>query len=264
MAGIVMFGKNSNTGPSPGLWGLAPRDVMYDKATAYGMSWPIGLPVMATTAAVISGGSGWIGFGDTGAAAVSGQQDDELGGAYAIASDADNEGASISGGVAPFVLTKAAQDFFFEARVKVSATTTLDIGFFVGLMDTTACTNAIPITQAGALADVNAVGFQYIEADTVTFDTIYKADGVTAVQVKDAAGAIAAATYLKLGMLVQKGVLTFFLNGVPLADTKTLPDATGTDFPADVNLRPVVAMLHGTGQAGDMTTSWLHAYQLRA
>jgi hypothetical protein len=59
-------------------------------------------------------------------------------------------------------------------------------------------------------------------------------------------------------------VLTFFLNGLNLADTKVVPNATGSDFPADVFLRPVIAMLHGSGVAGHVRARWLHAYQLRA
>ena len=65
-------------------------------------------------------------------------------------------------------------------------------------------------------------------------------------------------------MVVRKGVLTYFVNGIPLADTKALPSATGTDFPADVKMGVMLAILMGASVAGDMTLSWVHAYQLRA
>ncbi|MCH7908065.1 MAG: hypothetical protein IIB38_00420 [Candidatus Hydrogenedentes bacterium] len=265
MAGIVMFGKNTNTGPSPGLWGLAPRDVFYDPAVAYGFSQEfVDLPILVDGAeAVIAGGGGWKGFGSTGAAAVSGAQDDEDGGSYSLASDLANEGASISGGHAPHKLTRLAEDFFFECRIKASTVVANDLGFFVGMMGITAASAVIPIEAADDIADTNLVGFHYPGGATTSIGTLYRADSVAEVDVKTAAVTIAAATYLKLGMVVQKGKLTFFLNGVPLADTKSLPDGTGTDFPADTFMRPIIAMLHGSGATGDVTASWIHTRQLR-
>jgi hypothetical protein len=267
MAGIVMFGKNSNEGPSPGLWGLAPRDIMYDPAVAYGCSKEfVNLPIFADGAeAVIANSGQWKGFGSTGAAAVSGRvMTGGGGGYYKLASDAENEGASISREITEFVLTRDAEEFFFEASVYVSATTTLDIGFFVGLVGVTALSAILPIEAAGDIGDMNLVGFHYPEADTTTFDTLYRANGVAEVDVGDGVGTIAAATWIKLGMHLKKALLRFFVNGMPLADTKTVPNATGTDFPADVALRPAIAMLHGSGVSGHMRARWLHAYQLRA
>ncbi len=269
MAGIVMFGKNSNTGPSPGLWGLAPRDVFYDPAVAYGISKDfVNLPILVDGADAIIAESGqWKGFGSTGAAAVSGRVMTGAEGYYKLASDTDNEGASIGREITQFLLTRDAEEFFFECSLQVTATTTLDIGFFVGMFGVTALTNAIPCEQGGELSDHNFVGFHYPEADTTTYDTVYHADGVdsgTHTKVGDGVGTIAAGTYVKLGMHLKKGVMTWFQNGLPFADTKAVPNATGTDFPADVTLRPIIAMLHGSGQAGHVRTRWLHAYQLRA
>ncbi len=266
MAGIVMFGKNSNTGPSPGLWGLAPRDVWYDPAVAYGFVQDfMGLDALGTTEAVIAGSDGWIGFGDTGATAVSGPQTDEVGGAYSVASDGDNESAAISTLTRPFQITKLAEEFFFECRIKASTIANTTFGVFVGMMDGTTLVNDIPIIDTGVMADINYVGFHRLEGDGDTFDTVYKADGVTAVTVKADAVTAVAATYLKLGMHLKNGVLTFFKNGVELADTKSIPDATGTDFPADVQLKPVIAVMNAVGSSpGDVTASFLIAKQLRS
>jgi hypothetical protein len=261
-----MFGKNTNAGPSPGLWGLAPRDIWYDPAVAYGVSKEfVNLPILVDGAeAVIAESGQWKGFGSTGAAAVSGRVMTTAGGHYKLASDAQNEGASISREITQFQLTRDAKEFFFEASVYVSATTTLDIGFFVGVIDSTAASAILPIEAAGDIGDMNLVGFHYPEADTVTFDTLYRADGVAEVDVGNGVGTIAAGTYIKLGMHLKKALLRFFVNGVPLVDTKVVPNNTGTDFPADVFLRPIIAMLHGSGVSGHVRARWLHAYQLRA
>lgn len=266
MAGIVMFGKNTNLGPSPGLWGLAPRDIMYDPAVAYGCSKEfVNLPILVDGAeAVIAESGQWKGFGSAGAAAASGRVMTEAGGYYKLGSDGANEGASISREITQFQLTRDAEEFFFEASLQVTAITTLDIGFFVGLMDSTAASAIIPIETGGDIANVNLVGFAYPKDDTTTFDTVYRADGVDEVDLGDGVGTIAAGTYLKLGMHLKKAVLRFFVDGLPLTDTKTVPNATGTDFPADVFLRPIIAMLHGSGYSGHVRARWLHAYQLRA
>lgn len=266
MAGLTMFGANSGTGPSPGLWGLAPRDIWWDPAVAYGVSIDfVNLPILSDGAeGVISESGQWKGFGSTGAAAASGRVMTATGGYYKLASDAADEGASISREITQFQLTRDAEEFFFEASVQVTATTTLDIGFFVGLCDSTAASAVLPIEAAGDIGDMNLVGFHYPEADTVTFDTLYRADGVVEVDVGDGVGTIAAGTYVKLGMHLRKSLLRFFVNGLPLAGTKTVPNGTGTDFPADVFLRPIIAMIHGSGQSGHMRARWLHAYQLRA
>lgn len=266
MAGIVMFGKNSNTGPSPGLWGLAPRDVMYDPAVAYGFSMEFGnLPILVDgSQAVIAGGGGWLGFGSTGAAALSGSQNDENGGSYSLASDAANEGASISRAGAPFKISKLEEELFFECRIKTSTIAANALGFFVGLMDTTAASAVIPIEAADDIADVNLVGFHYPGGATTAMGTLYRANTVAEVDVKTAAVTLVAATYIKIGMHLKKGLLRFFLNGLPLADKKSVPDGTGTDFPADVFLRPIIAVLHGASVAGDITASWMHCYQLRS
>jgi len=156
------------------------------------------------------------------------------------------------------------EELFFECSVTTSVTTTTHNSWFCGFVDATAVTAISPITAAGALADVNMVGFHSPEGASLTIDTVYKADGITAVQVKDTVSAQAAGVYVKVGMHLKKGVLTFFVNGLPQPDTKSVPDDTGTDFPADVQLRPCLAMLHGAGATGVVSTKFLWARQLRA
>lgn len=265
MAGIVMFGKNSNIGPSPGLWGLAPRDVLYDPAVAYGPPDPVQHCQNVADGAEANIGSGWNGFGSGGAAAVSGPLQTILGGVYGLGSDLADEGASISGADAPFKLSKLSEELFFECSITTSVTTTTHNSWFCGFVDAGALTAILPIVAGGTLATtINLVGFHSPEGASLTIDSTYQANGVTIVKVKDTVSAQAAGTYVKLGMHLKKGLLRFFVNGIPQADTKVVPDDTGTDFPADIQMRPCVAMLHGAGATGVVSIKFLLARQLRA
>jgi len=263
MAGTAMYGLNSKSGPSPGLWGLAPRDIFYDPAVAFGyyedfIEW---MPL--TAGAESDHIKGWQEFGSTGATGV--LEVDEQGGMFSLASDGDDEGASISSEVLPFRISKTLPDLYFECRLKSSTIANTKHGIVVGLMDGTAISATVPIAADGTLADANFVGFHRLEGDGDTFDTVYKANTVAVVTVKADATTIVADTYVKLGFRAHRGTLTYFVNGVPLTDTKAIPDATGTDFPADVNLGPVAAVLNATATTpGDTTIDWIICKQLRA
>lgn len=203
------------------------------------------------------------------------------GGGITIGSDGDNEGASIRHPVPLFKIARTTKLFGFEARFLTSTVADTKHGIFCGLMDSTAVTATVPIAAAGTLADVNLVGFHRLEGDGDQLDTVYKADGVTQVSVQTdaisttanvhtAAGALAADTFIKVGMLyVPSGDkdgsyrLSFYINGVRLATSKQIPSADGTDFPNDVLMSPVFAVLNATGSTpGTASLSRIEAFQL--
>ena len=206
--------------------------------------------------------AGYRGFADTGGSLADGG---EWGGTLVASSDGDNEGAGIRTGVAPFQIDIGQGKFWFEARVKTSTITDNKHGIILGLMESTAITATVPITAAGAIADVNMVGFHRLETDGDYFDTVYKANGVTQVTVKSDAVLLVADTYVKLGMVFDPStnVLKFYVNGVPLADSKTIPAADGTDFPNDVRLGMVFHVLNATATTpGSSEIDWWRAAQL--
>jgi hypothetical protein len=214
-------------------------------------------PTITTTIDV----NNYLMFGSSGATVT---YDDAQGGAIVLAETTDNESVNITTEQHPYRLTQGGGDFWFEARIKLALTATTENSWAVGLMDTTATTATVPLTAAGAIADVNFVGFHKPEANTTAYDTSYKADGVTLVEVNSDVGAIANATYFKVGMKYKNSdnKLRFFINGVQCANTKTLPNATGTDFPADIGLGFVLALGVGAA-ASDNTLScdWWRACQ---
>ena len=217
-------------------------------------------------------------FSDTGGTMTAGTGQ---GGELAIGSDGDNEGASLRTLAVPYKIIRTAKKFWFEARVKSSTIADTKHGFFLGLLENVALTATLPIAAAGTLSDNNFVGFHRLEGDGDQIDTVYKADGVTQVTVQADAltTALVADTYVKLGMVFEPAVdpsvhdvgltslgkynLSFYANGVRLSTRKQIPSAAGTDFPNDVGLGLVFAVLNATGTTpGTSTIDWWRAAQL--
>lgn len=182
---------------------------------------------------------------------------------WTLASDGDNEGASIRAKSSPFKIARTTKKFVAEVQVKSSTITDTKHGIFVGLIENAALTATVPIAADGTLADQNLVGFHRLEGDGDYFDCVYKANGIAAVTVKSDAVAVASDTWVSLGMVYDpdadpavhdpnasgtaKYNLTFYNNGVPIATRKQIPSADGTDFPNDVNMGFVFAVLNATG-----------------
>jgi hypothetical protein len=211
--------------------------------------------------------------------------DAAVGGSVNIGSDGDNEGASILQANQTWQISQSTFSFWLEARIQTSTIADTKHNIFCGLIDGTAATAISPITALGALADVNMVGFFRPEtARSVAgtggaiMNTVYKADGVTAVNVQTDACALVAATFTKLGMYYRPAVNPFNLNaasttsaavtndgygkylfsfyqdGRILSTQKQVPSANGTDFPNDVKMRFCLAVLNATGTTPGTTS----------
>lgn len=253
---------DTSRGPSPAIWADYPAsDVLHGIKDGYHifddfLSGP-------RVAAGAEGAAGlYRGFADTGGLVATA---DEIGGVLDLSSDGDNEGASFRTSCCPFQISRNHGKLWFECRVKSSTITDTKHGIFVGLMANVALTATSPIAAAGTLADVNLVGFHRLEGDGDMFDTVYKADGVAQVTLQSDAVTIAADTYVKLGFVFdpRTGVLTFYKNGTKLATNYTVVTAAGTDFPNDVRLGFVIAVLNATASApGSAGIDWFRAAQL--
>lgn len=247
---------------SPGLWGNCPWDGI-KSGIIDGIAFEDdfeGGPLVTAGAQAAFGK--YHGFADTGGATADAAAQF---GALTFSSDNDNEGASIALQVACLQITKAAGDLWFEARFKTSTIADTKHGIFVGLIDAATLSATVPIAADGTLADENLVGFWRLEGDGDKMDTYYKADSETAVAVAADALTLEADTYKRVGMRYshEQRKLFFYDDGVELADTKTIPDATGTDFPADAILRPIFAVLNATGTTpGSATLDWWGFAQL--
>lgn len=254
---------NTTRGMSPNIWATCPLanilDGSVDGIHFFDDFTDGGIITSPTTQAALVGKS-WSGFGSAGSTIT---YDDAAGGGIVLSETTDNEGVVLSQEPHPFVISNVSGNLWMEARIKLLLTATTENSWCVGLMDTTACTATVPLTAAGAIADVNFVGFHKPEANTTAYDTSYKADGVTLVEVNSDVGAITAATYFKVGMTKINNVLSFYIDGVACASTKSITGALGTDFPSDVALGPVIAMAVGAAASDNtLTCDWYRIAQL--
>lgn len=244
-------------GVTPGVW-------FYDDFTSFNKT-------PATTEGNWTAGNGYAQFSDTGGTITAGTGQ---GGEVAIGSDGDNEGCSFRTLATAFKLARTTKKFWFEARIKSSTITDTKHGIFLGLWEDVALDATHPIAAAGTLSDNNFVGFHRLEGDGDQIDTVYKANGVTQVTVQAdalaAADVLVADTYIKLGMRWYptgdpdgSNRLAFYANGNRLTTSYQMASADGTDFPNDVGLGLVLAVLNATGTTpGTSTIDWWRAAQL--
>jgi hypothetical protein len=193
----------------------------------------------------------YYGFGSTGGTVAVA---DEVGGAITLSSDGDDEGASLAMPMKPAQISRSHKLLCAEFRIKVDTIADTKNGFFLGLADALTLSATVPIAAAGTLADENFVGFHRLEGDGDKLDVVYKADGVTQVTVLADAVTLVADTYVNVGMRFEpRGpaglwYMRFFANNVELSSARLNIIATaGTDFPNDVRMGLVAAILNATG-----------------
>ena len=142
-------------------------------------------------------------------------------GGIRIFNTADNEEAWIQwGGDAgsPFCisdLAAEAAELVFEMAFRTDTITDSKAGFFLGLMEE-GCAAANTITDAGALADKDYIGFHRLEGDGDTLELAYKKNGQTAQTVKTDWKTIAVNTWYHVGFRynpINKTVRAYFGTG---------------------------------------------------
>ena len=260
--------------PSPNIWSDCPWQAFQDDPGLGITEWDDfisgGLITAPTTHAALVG-INWSGFSSSasqisyGNPTYSTAQD---AGTIVLAETTTRESTSIRKDTVPFRISANFGKLWYEIRMKISTVATNEMAFFVGLLGADNLTVDIPIVAAGAdthlTASKNMVGFHKPVGDTTTFDGIYRADGVAQVTSNDGLGTLAADTYIKLGMVFNPSdnKLSWFVNGVRATTQKTVPDNTGTDFPADVMLGLVAGMSVGTAASDNtLTIDWVRCAQ---
>lgn len=266
-------GLNSNSGMSPGLWGDCPifsirenKDPNQNGRFTHIDFTKVKTSSNSNTSTMIYWNQGLFHFGDNGFAITA---LDTQGGGVTIGSDGDNEGGSFQQACAPYQIARGKRRLWFEARLKFSTIADTKFGLFVGLSELLTLSATVPIAAAGTIADQNLVGFHRLEGDGDKLDTIYKANGVTQVTVKADAVTLVADTFIKVGFKYDDNdkagpfILSYYADGVRLADTYTMASADGTDFPNDVRLAPTLAMLNATASTpGTASVTDIWCYQL--
>ena len=255
---------DTNRRPSGGIWGRCPwEDIMAGKKNGFAFFDDfVSLPGPTPTTTGVFGP--YKGFSSTGGTILPATQ--ALGGIITLGSDGDDEGAVLASATNPFKIIQGGGKLWFECRVKVDTIADTKYDAFIGLGESMTISATVPITAtAGTLADQNIVGFHRPATDGDVINAVYKANGVTAVTV-GVMQVPAADTYYKLGFVFDPYtyVLTFYLNGVATL-TKTIPSAAGTDFPNDVLLGLIAAVVNAAGSVTSVfTVDWWKAAQMTA
>jgi hypothetical protein len=252
--------------PSPAIWGDCPILSILEGSLAGNMlidDFDKGGLITSPTSSAALVGLPYSGFGDTGSTIT---YADELGGAIKLLSDGTNNDATQLFSLSHcFKMGLTNLPLWFEARIKLSNITSTGLAFFLGLADSTAKDSAVCLTDsASALADLNLVGFHMLDTDVGSVKPCYKANTVTAVDLETVASAIAAATYVKLGFKKDRsGLVTFFINNVPLGTPFQVLNDLGTGFPGDVTLAPCLSLAVGA-VTGEQTIimDWWRCVQL--
>ena len=231
--------EDTSNKPSRNVWKGSPfKDIEdgYKGGTAIFEKFEHGPTAPAST--TTTAGHGW--RISTGTAATV-TTDAAQGGGVILTTGASNVQTAMGALSQPFQITSGAKDLWWEARVEFDLVADNEPSFFIGLGDSTVLSTTKPVDNDGT----------------------YKANGVAEVVVGADAVTVVATTAVKIGMHFDSGtnVLTFYKNGVALADTKTIPDGGGTDFTADVTLGLIAGGVSGSGNAGLMTISWIRACQ---
>lgn len=270
---------DTNRARSPNIWGDCPLLDLAENPTLGALLWYDNFrsPVLVTPTITTEAnyGDGLKAFGTSGGTLL--WAGIENGGGYVFTEATDNEGVSFATIQLPFKIDTTKGKMWFETRLKASSVTDSVQGFVAGLWEQQTLSATVPIAAAGTLADANFVGFHRLEGAGNNINTVYKANGVTQVTVKSGAisstagvhtvaGNLSADTFIKLGMKYdpQLNKLFFYINGVKLADSKTLPTAQGTDFPNDVQLGICIAMLLATSASNTLTIDYVGCAQLAA
>jgi hypothetical protein len=267
MSAIAKYLAASNgRGPSPSIWGDCPLEEIAAGRRPARIVWDdfTNIPVLTTPTitAEAAWGNGYAAHSHSGGTLVSGGSKE--GDIVLTESDAGQD-VAIKTIALPFTIIRASHnDLWFEARVKVNTIADDAHSFFLGLGDSMTLATAVPIATTAALADENLCGFFRLAADGDKLSTTYKANGVTAVVVGDDAVTLVADTYIRLGMKYRASdyELTFWSDGVELADHYHVIAAAGTAFPNDVAMGMVLALLCGSSDDAIVTMDWWKCVQL--
>lgn len=261
---------NSERGLSGALWSRIPSHAvdprsckfLYEEFDGFG-------GLVATNVGGYASPLGWYkSYEDTGGAIA--PLATSVTGVLEIATDAtDNDEIWLQYGSGTSVLGKisdTAGDTFpliFECRLNVDQIASGNV--FVGLGEE-GLAAADTITDAGALASKDLIGFQSLEATPTVFDFVYRKAGQAAQVVKTGAHTAVADTFVKLGFIFDPKAptakrITAFVNGVEVTTYVTGTNIAAATFPDAEELSPLFGVKNSTTVAKKLRLDWWAFYQ---
>lgn len=174
----------------------------------------------------------------------------------------DNVEGFVNREIPQFCINAGLGKLWYEASIIVGGVADNEGAIAVGLSEPLAAgDNVYQVDDTGALAQIDFVGFQTLQASADEIDTIYGTNGGAAVQAQDNVATLAASTAIKLGMFFD-GIKTisYWINGVKCSTTVL---ESATSFPDGELLGLAFALKVGSDAAASLGVNWACCVQER-
>jgi hypothetical protein len=264
------------TGPSPALWGDAPRIEEYWTHPSIGYHWWDDFENFADHVSD-QDVQRYASYIDTGVTFKQLTGTAGVGGAIELAgNDADNdEGVLSTHGPAFMVSDTAAQakKLWFEARFKKASIANNALAIFLGLAFDHGSSEKLSKTLCltdddGALGAFSYLGFHVDQANGDAIDAVYKAEGQAQTVNKAGIHVPVADTYVKLGLKYDPLAsaakrIKWYVDGVEQSTYVTATQIAAATFPDAEPLALVWCGKVGTGAESKAQMSWWRAFQSR-
>jgi hypothetical protein len=145
-----------------------------------------------------------------------------------------------------------------EMRLKQTNITDDRAGWFAGLYVPSKLAGD-RITDAGALADGGAIGFQKKEGDGDILDAIYDKTGESQNEHDADWATLAADTYVNVGMYYNGTTITLYKNGSSSGDAIAASDISASDFPAATVMLPSLFIKAANAADFNLSVDWVRA-----
>lgn len=179
------------------------------------------------------------------------------------------------GGGAPFVINSSdPRKLWFEARLALSSVTNDIYSTFIGLGEEDLSAGAgifadeDNATFNSAFADKDLIGFYVLSPDGDALGAMYGKAGQTAQNLISSAGALTAATFVKVGFKYDPTApisqrITFFVNGAPLTTYVTHALQTAATFPDGEEMTMLIGTTNSDGSTdATVTLDWWSCAQM--
>ena len=151
----------------------------------------------------------------------------------------------------------------FEARIKQSLLTDTLANYFLGL-GINLLTLEDALSDAGAITDGGALGFQLKEADGNAIDFIYDETSQTQNEHDDNYFVPVADTYNTVGMYFNGTTIQGYVDGVSLGTAISAVDIAAADFPTAAVLFPTFYLKAANAADFTVTLDWIRVAQVAA
>lgn len=276
---VTHQGQDGGAGLSPRLWGRVTGQMLTPDGQVPGFfvsddfaNHPAAAPAISGTTAGVIGGYGY--YVDTATSACSIKQiATASGGVVQWATGAtDNHEAWLTAGgntgVFGAISDTAGSDKLtvFEARFQVGQITNT-YNTFIGLAEE-GLAAADTVTDAGALASKDLIGFWVLEADGDALNFGYRKAGQSAVTTISGVKALSASTWYKVGFIydpkeVASKRIKVYVDNVEQSTYVTATNIAAATFPDGEELTFLAGLKNGSAAAHTMNVDWWAFYQER-